>query len=192
IWEDIVKNYSEDPASSQSGGLLPWFSVVSMIPEFEVAAFSLTEIGEVSPPVRTRYGYHILRLEDKKPIESYEAMEESIRSRILRDSRSSMIQSQVMAIQKSRYNFDENEGNISKLRSELKNATKNSFAQLLAGNDLAGYQLFTIQGKSYSAQDLADYMAENEIILKNKNGIFESWYERFSASKLNQAEEADL
>src|SRR5690606_145955 len=127
IWEDIVKTFSEDPASSQKGGILPWFSVGSMIPEFEMAAFTLTEIGEVSPPIQTRYGYHILRLEDKKPVESFESMEESIRSRILRDSRSTMIQSQVMAIQKSRYNFDENEENVAKLRAELNGTSKNAF-----------------------------------------------------------------
>lgn len=192
IWEDIVKNYSEDPASSQKGGMLPWFSVGSMIPEFEMTAFSLTEIGEVSPPIRTRYGYHILRLEDKRPVESFEAMEESIRSRILRDSRSTMIQSQVMAIQKSRYIFTENEKNIAKLKAELNTTTKNGFASTLAEKDLASDQLFTLQGKSYIAQDLADYMAEEEISLKNKTGTFDAWYERFAASELNKAEEADL
>lgn len=192
IWEDIVKNYSEDPASSQKGGMLPWFSVGSMIPEFEMAAFSLTEMGEVSPPIRTRYGYHILRLEDKKPIESFESMEESIRSRILRDSRSTMIQSQVMAIQKSRYNFKENEANVAKLRAELNTNTKAEFIQALAEKDLGSNQLFTLQGKSYIAQDLANYMVEEEINLKSKDGIFDSWYERFAAAQLNKAEEADL
>lgn len=192
VWEDIVKNYSEDPSSSQKGGILPWFSVGSMIPEFEMAAFSLTEIDEVSPPVRTQYGYHILRLEGKKPVESFEAMEESIRSRILRDSRSTMIQSQVMAIQKSRYNFDENEGNIAKLRAELKTTSMNGFALALTEKDLASDQLFSLQGKSFIAQDLADFMEEEEISLKNTNGIFDAWYERFAASELNKAEESDL
>ncbi|SFA91996.1 peptidylprolyl isomerase [Algoriphagus aquimarinus] len=192
IWENIVKNYSEDPASSQKGGMLPWFSVGSMIPDFEMAAFSLTEIGEVSPPIRTRYGYHILRLEDKRPVESFEAMEESIRSKILRDSRSTMILSQVMAIQKSRYNFDENEVNVAKLRTEMASVTKNSFAQTLIEKDLANNQIFTLKGKSFVAQDLADFMAEEEFTLRNKAGIFDTWYERFAASELNMAEEADL
>ncbi|SFU03108.1 peptidyl-prolyl cis-trans isomerase SurA [Algoriphagus locisalis] len=192
VWEDIVKNYSEDPSSSQKGGILPWFSVGSMIPEFEMAAFSLTEIGEVSPPIQTRYGYHILRLEDKKPVDSFESMEESIRSRILRDSRSTMIQSQVMAIQKSRYNFDENEENVAKLKSELSATSKNDFAQVMNEKDLARDQLFSLQGKSYVAQDLADFMNVQEIPLATKEGIFDAWYEKFAASVLNEAEEADL
>src|SRR5690606_4435594 len=76
IWEDIVKTYSEDPATSERGGMLPWFGVGNMVPEFEMGAFSLTEIGEVSPPLKTQFGYHILRLEEKKPIASFEEMEE--------------------------------------------------------------------------------------------------------------------
>ncbi|PZX59715.1 peptidyl-prolyl cis-trans isomerase SurA [Algoriphagus ratkowskyi] len=192
IWEDIVKNYSEDPASSLKGGMLPWFTVGSMIPEFEMAAFSLTEIGEVSPPIQTRYGYHILRLEEKRPIESFELMEENIRSSILRDSRSTMIQSQVMAIQKSRYNFDENETNVAKLKAELNTTTKAGFAQVLTSKDLNSDQLFTLLGKSYVVQDLADYMAEEEINLRSKAGTFDAWYERFMAAELNKAEEADL
>jgi peptidyl-prolyl cis-trans isomerase SurA len=192
VWEDIVKNYSEDPASSQRGGLLPWFTVGSMIPEFEMAAFSLTEMGEVSPPIQTRYGYHILRLEDKRPIESFESMEESIRSSILRDSRSTMIQSQVMAIQKSRYNFKENEGNVAKLRTELNTTTKVAFGQDMTEKDLESDQLFSLQGKSYIAKDLADFMAEEEINLRSKAGTFDAWYERFTAEELNKAEEADL
>lgn len=192
IWEEIVKNYSEDPSSSQKGGMLPWFSVGSMIPEFEMAAFSLTEIGEVSPPVRTQYGYHILRLENKKPVDSFESMEENIRSRILRDSRSTMIQSQVMAIQKSRYNFDENEVNVSKLRNELSSISKNDFAQAVVDKDLASDQLFSLQGKSYIAQDLVDFMNDQEIQIPTNEGVFDAWYDRFAASALNEAEEADL
>ncbi len=192
VWEDIVRNYSEDPASSQKGGILPWFSVGSMIPEFEMTAFSLTEIGEVSTPVRTQYGYHILRLEDKKPLDSFEVMEETIRSRILRDSRSTMIQSQVMAIQKSRYSFDENEMAIARLKAELNGVTKSTFSQVLKEKGLESEPLFTLNGKTYRAKDLASFMENEEITLKSKASVFDTWYERYAAKHLNEAEEADL
>ncbi len=192
VWEDIVKTYSEDPASSGKGGNLPWFSVGSMIPEFEIAAFSLTEIGEVSPPVRTQYGYHILRLEDMKPLELFESVEDNIRSRILRDSRSSMIQTQVMAIQKSRYGFAENEISVERLSSEMNNLSGSAFIPALENVRVATQPLFTLQDTTYTFQNLADFVREEEIIPSSKNGIFDSWYERFTASKLNQAEEADL
>lgn len=192
VWENIVKNYSEDPSSSQNGGMLPWFSVGSMIPEFEMAAFSLTEIGEVSPPVRTKYGYHILRLEEKKPIDSFENLEDNIRSKIMRDSRSTMIQSQVMAIQKARYNFEENEPSVANLKNELKTFTRIQIPGAVAAKGLDNEELFTLQGTTYTMNDLVSFIEEQELSIKTKTTVFDAWYDRFTASVLNKTEEADI
>ena len=192
VWEDIVKTYSEDPATSDRGGLLPWFGVGSMIPEFELASFSLTEIGEVSPPLKTQYGYHILRLEDKKPIDSFEEMEDNIRSRILRDSRSGMIHSQVVAIQKARYGFKEDETSVINLGKNLNAISKADFSSSINNQSLGNAPLFTLQGKNYQASDLASYVASQEISPKVTGGTFDYWYERFVSETLSQVEETDL
>jgi peptidyl-prolyl cis-trans isomerase SurA len=192
VWEDIVLNFSEDPSSSQKDGLLPWFSVGSMIPEFEMAAFSLTEVGEVSPPIRTQYGYHILRLEDKKPVESFEDLEESIKSRIMRDSRSTMIKSQVMAIQKSSYNFDENEQTISYVRKTLSSSSKASFKSLLLIEELESKELFKIGNQSYTISDFLNFIDGEDSAIKTNLSPFDFWYDRFTALKLNDSEERDL
>lgn len=192
VWEDIVKTYSEDPATNQRGGLLPWFGVGSMIPEFEMGAFSLTEIGEVSPPLKTQYGYHILRLEEKKPIASFEEMEENIRSRILRDSRSGMIQSQVVAIQKARYGYQEDESSVSRLAQILNPVAKTSFAFEVTNQSLDNAPLFTLQGKTYLVSDLTAYMDGEEISPKYTGGTFDLWFDRFVAKTLAQTEEQDI
>jgi peptidyl-prolyl cis-trans isomerase SurA len=192
VWEDIVKTYSEDPATNQRGGLLPWFGVGSMIPEFEMGAFSLTEIGEVSPPLKTQYGYHILRLEEKKPIAPFEEMEENIRSRILRDSRSGMIQSQVVAIQKARYGYQEDESSVSRLAQILNPVEKTSFASEVTSQSLDKAPLFTLQGKTYLVSDLTTYMDGEEISSKNTGGTFDLWFDRFVAKTLAQTEEQDI
>lgn len=192
LWENIVKNYSEDPSSREKSGLLPWFSVGSMIPEFEMAAFMLTETGEVSPPVRTQYGYHILRLEEKKPLESFEILEDNIRSRILRDSRSMMIKSQVMAIQKSRYNFDENEANVTNLRSKLNDLAKSEFRSFIETSGESSKKLFQIENKSQTAADLLDFLDQEELAVKTNLKPFDFWYDRFVTKSLNDAEEDDL
>lgn len=192
VWEDIVKTFSEDPATSQRGGLLPWFGIGSMIPEFEMAAFSLTETGEVSPPLKSQYGYHILRLEEKKPIDSFEDMEENIRSKILRDSRSGMIQSQVTAIQKARYGFKEDETSINNLSQVLNPVAKADFNAALASKSLGRSPLFTLQGKTYLASDLSSFMESEEVSTKIKGGTFDVWYELFVSKTLSQTEEKDL
>ena len=62
----LAKQYSEDPGSKDNGGELPAFSRGQMVPEFEAAAFSLTN-NQVSAVVTTTYGYHIIKLIDKTP-----------------------------------------------------------------------------------------------------------------------------
>ncbi|SDC98480.1 peptidyl-prolyl cis-trans isomerase SurA [Algoriphagus faecimaris] len=194
VWEDIVKNYSEDPATNQKGGLLPWFSVGNMIPDFENTAFALTEAGEVSPPIKTRYGYHILRLEDRKPLDSFEQMEDQIRSRILRESRSTMIQSQVLAIQKSRYGFKENDPLVSRLQNELYQIPKEQFQNQINQLGLSGdEELFKIKSTDYKISDFIDFLAWDEANPKPKNqGYFEFWYDRYLGFLLDQKEEEDL
>lgn len=192
VWEDIVKTYSEDPATSDRGGLLPWFGVGSMISEFEMAAFSMTEVGEVSPPLKTQYGYHILRLEDKKQIDSFEEMEGNIRSRILRDSRSGMIQSQVVAIQKARYGFKENDASLLSLSKTLNGVSTTEAALALKNEATANTPLFTLLSKNYIASDLSSYISDQEINRKGAQGTFDFWYDKFVAETLKQAEESDL
>ena len=59
---ELAKKNSEDPSAKDNGGDLGWFSVLRMVYPFESAAFS-TPIGQISQPIRTRFGYHIIKVE---------------------------------------------------------------------------------------------------------------------------------
>jgi peptidyl-prolyl cis-trans isomerase SurA len=192
VWENIVLNFSEDPSSSNLAGILPWFSVGSMIPEFEMAAFMLAEVGEISPPIRTQYGYHILRLENKKPLDSFENLEESIKSRILKESRSTMIRSQVMAIQKSRYNFDENETTVAAIRATVKLRLKSEFKSLLSSNFFSSLEVFKIDDKPFTTLDFLNFLDAEDTAVRTNLTPIDFWYERFLASELDNTEEKDL
>lgn len=61
----LAKKYSTDSGSAEEGGELGWFSVGKMVPEFEDAAFNMKK-GEISDPVKSDFGYHIIKLEDKR------------------------------------------------------------------------------------------------------------------------------
>ena len=68
-FEDAAKKYSSDSGSAEKGGSLGQFGKGQMVKPFEEAAFSMQEPGELSEPVKTRYGYHIIRLDKRYPSE---------------------------------------------------------------------------------------------------------------------------
>jgi len=64
-FSELAKEYSEDIGSAQEGGDLGWTSPGQMVPEFE-AAMANTPVGEISEPIRTQFGWHILLVEDRR------------------------------------------------------------------------------------------------------------------------------
>ena len=84
---DELVRYSDDNGSSKQGGELPWFSTGQMVAEFEEAAFALEKKGDISAPIQTIYGWHILKLIDKKEVPKLEEVTADIERKIKRDSR---------------------------------------------------------------------------------------------------------
>lgn len=81
----LAAEHSMDTMSAENGGELGYFSAGTMVPEFEAAAFGLAE-GEVSEPVKTSYGYHIIKVNDKREngkVGKYEDVKEEIRRELI-------------------------------------------------------------------------------------------------------------
>jgi len=64
-FNEVANKETQDPTGKKNGGDLGWFSPGRMVPEFDKAAFGLKK-GEISSPVKTSFGYHIIYVEDKK------------------------------------------------------------------------------------------------------------------------------
>ena len=67
LFDQYITDYSEDPAKVSNKGRYPRVTAGQMVEPFEKKAFSMEEIGSISEPVQTSYGYHILRLNNKIP-----------------------------------------------------------------------------------------------------------------------------
>jgi peptidyl-prolyl cis-trans isomerase C len=83
-FEDLAKKFSLD-GSKEYGGDLGYFTAPEMVPEFSKAAFAL-KVGETSQPIKTDFGWHIIRLEDRKQgaAQPYDQVKTAIRNVLLR------------------------------------------------------------------------------------------------------------
>ena len=76
-FEELAKKVSQDPGSASRGGMLGWFSRNQMVKEFEDAAFAL-QPGEMSKPVMSPFGWHIILMKERKQLEPFEHHKDNI------------------------------------------------------------------------------------------------------------------
>lgn len=63
---ELAKQLSDDPTAKQNAGMLGYFTAMKMVYQFEEAAYN-TKVGEISQPIRTRFGYHLIKVYDRRP-----------------------------------------------------------------------------------------------------------------------------
>lgn len=72
---ELAKEFSTDPGSGAQGGDLGWFTVGTMVPEFNDAAYAL-EVDEISEPVQSEHGFHIIQVTEKRDVKDYGKLED--------------------------------------------------------------------------------------------------------------------
>jgi len=112
---EMAQKYSDDKNSAVNGGELPLFGTGRMIKEFEQKAFELENPGDVTDPFLSFYGWHIVKLLDKKEIGSYEEMESTLQSRALKGDRDRVKREMYLDKLKDKYNYSLNKGTYDRL-----------------------------------------------------------------------------
>lgn len=119
-FESLAKQFSEDKASAKKGGLLNKFGKGQLSSnQFEEAAFSLKEKGDISEPIKSDFGWHIIKLIEKHPVSSFEEMKKELESKIRRGARSKLITTAFTNKLKKKYNLKTNNEAISYFASIL-------------------------------------------------------------------------
>lgn len=108
VFEELAGKYSEDQSSKGKGGRLPEFGAGTKqrwVPEFEAAAYALTEDGQYSAPVKSPYGWHIIKRISLTPVGTYEEMYRELKLKVERDMRAETTKASFITSLKTSYNY---------------------------------------------------------------------------------------
>ncbi|WP_333818899.1 peptidylprolyl isomerase [Ohtaekwangia sp.] len=165
-WDDLCKQYSEDPGSKDNGGRLRQFGVGTMasIPEFERVAFSLTKPGEISDPFQTQYGWHIMRLERKIPLASFEDLNASLKNKVNRDERV-QVSKQVLATKlRKQFQFTEQSAVKEKVLALADTSLQKGRWKAPEYPNASKEILYSLNSKQYTVKDFLEYAQKNQKI----------------------------
>ncbi len=159
-WDVIVKKYSDDKGSAQHGGMLTPFKVSQIVPEFIAVVKTLNE-NEFSEPVKTSYGYHIIKLVSKSGVKSLDEERENIKKRVEKDMRAKVSEEVVLKRILKENKFKEytkvKDAFIATIDTTLKEG-KYVVAEGVDQNQV----LFKLQKQNYKISDFVEYIKKNE------------------------------
>lgn len=195
-FETAVKEFSDDKASRVKDGELQWFgsgAPIRMVPEFEDAAFSLTKPGEMTKPVMTQFGWHIIKLLERKGIQPFSEEKADLKKRVERDTRSQVAKNKLIDRIKRENNFTEfpsvkNDFNV-KVDSSIFRGNWKADSSLLTNK-----VLFTLAGKNYTQSDYAAFIEKNSKRRSDKalDALLNEYYDEFVNASCLEYEESTL
>ena len=162
-WDELAREYSEDPNSKDKGGRLRPFGVGAMaaVPEFQEMAFALREPGDISDPVRTQYGWHIIRLESRIPLPTFKELQPSLTQRVSRDERVKISRDALRRRMRKEFNYTENASVKEKLVAVGDNILNGEASTAEA---MKNEVLFTMQARPYRVSDFLSFVTEQRSI----------------------------
>ena len=174
---NIAKQFSDDKSSSmRSGELKPFKSGQINSTLFENTAFSLKEKEDISEPIQTQFGWHILKLIDKQAVKEFNSLKLDLESQVRKDSRSQLVKSKMLAKLLSQYQLTGLNPNLALLKSNIVYDKPNKTWKL--SDQIKDSKSFlVIQKTSYSFGDFINFLNKNNKLI-NPN-----WATEFAVNK---------
>ena len=161
-FETLVRQYSEDKTSIPRGGQLDPFGINKMYPEFEDAAFAITEIGNYTKPVKTPVGWHIIKLIKKDEELGFEKVQSEIKSKVERDIRAQQSEVSVMKRIKQDYNFKEYPQLYKKAFAQVDEESYNKGEWKIKKLKNGDVVLFSFDNKEYTIKDFLTFLESSQ------------------------------
>jgi peptidyl-prolyl cis-trans isomerase SurA len=167
----LASDFSDHKESAANGGELNWFGTGEIINDFSEAAFAIKDTGEYSKPFRSVYGFHIIKLLDRKAPGSFEESKSFLESKLNQSNLISLGKKSFIDRLKKEYNFRINPAvhawfvnNTDTLI--IQGITKYDRSKIPSGN------IYLYAGQHLSARDFADYLEKRGYMINTKNPVY--------------------
>ncbi|ULC60663.1 peptidylprolyl isomerase [Flaviramulus sp. BrNp1-15] len=194
-FESLAKQFSDDKTSASKGGMLSPFSGGQLsVQKFEDVAFGLQEIGDISEPFKTNYGWHIIKLFKKKLIPDFESIKPELVEKVKRDDRSKLIDKALVNKLKKHYQISDEQPALSYFESIFNDDYFKRTWEL--PNDFnAENPLLKIGEKQFSYKNFGDYLLKSQRTPTQRGtykSIISNKYESFLSENLIKYHENNL
>ena len=158
-WNEMVKQYTDDKGTIARNGALSSFTVSRIVPEFIEVCKSL-KVDEIAKPVRTNYGFHIIKLLSTSGVSSFDKESKGLSERIEKDMRSKKSEELVLRQVKSEYKFKQNDKNLETFLATIDSSILRNAYEPAAEVDMNA-TLFSLENNPTKVSDFVTYIKAN-------------------------------
>ncbi len=156
----LVKSFSQDSKTRNTGGVLPRFGINKYDPIFEDACFALNTEGEISQPIETSSGWHIIKLIKKYPLNTYELEKRRLQALVNKDARLMEAKDAMIGKLKTAHNFKENKNVLNEFAS-AQGETFYGYKWEGVAKSMVGKPLFSMGDKVVTVGAFSDFLKKN-------------------------------
>ncbi len=193
-FESLAQRFSDDKSSATRGGELPSFTSNRMVPEFIKAIHDIDNPGDISKPILTPYGWHIIKLIEKTPPDQQEESVEEIKNKIKRDQRAKLSEQVVLQKLKNEYDFVEYKENLDVFYQLVDESVFNAKWKHDSLMNNAQKPLFAFAEDEYTQSDFAKNLHKTQAVRSPESirNYVNSMYENYVKQNLFEYEKERL
>ena len=191
---ELAKKYSDDKQSAANGGVMASFTPTNMVPSFSEAAYALKNDGDISPVIRTPYGWHIIKRIELKPMPPLDKMRPELESKIKQNPQISKYSDEAFDRKlRAEYQLKTDQANFSKIVALVADTTsgKNLTVKL---DPLKDNVLVSFSNKTYTCGDFDEFIESQKYkpVISNPEPALKELLDKFINNKLLEFENTQL
>lgn len=195
-WNQLAKLFSDDKRSASQGGKIRPFRLGGQLgmPSLENAAFALQNPGDISKPVKTPYGWHVVKLIEKSTLAPYDEMKDELEKKISKKPRAQLNKQTLIKRLKEENNFTEFSAVKTKAFTEIDSSIIKGTWAYDKTLSFLGENIFSVGGDNFTIENFYSFAQKNQRPKKNLSPAYATQllYDKFVDESIMTNEEAHL